>query len=387
VDVRCAQVLIPGILTTLLSFAVFWTDTGSADALGYGIGVIVVNLLSTVVLMGILPVCGEVIWIEIFAFINTAFCCISLFQSAFNIMLENLQCDTLVPGWVILTNAWLRSLLRKSRVEPAVDHVSEARKTLTSASLLFESVAGVVFRQQSAMLAASSGKSLCPRRKGNLQIISDTDPTVQVERLVFFEHLFFTLDPGREGFVDEETVDMFFSYTVLDLDPAERKASFEAHDVNQDKRLNRVEFVSMCVEELWQMPIELIKAAMENLAEARDARAKRNAARWTDVAEQMDLNARYVIPAMYFLALIVTFNLELSDEYGVDGTAEMFSGLGSTSLTTGGIVTTVLYIVVAGLLAWSSSVSTRCQPLPLEHRPRPNSHPGSPTGIDCHTLL
>ena len=58
-------------MITILSFAVFWTDTSSADALGFGVGVIVVNLLANVVLLEMLPVCGELIWIDIFALLNT----------------------------------------------------------------------------------------------------------------------------------------------------------------------------------------------------------------------------------------------------------------------------------------------------------------------------
>lgn len=54
-------VLFPGILITVLSFCVFLTDTHSADALGFGIGVIVVNLLSNFILIGMLPVCGELL--------------------------------------------------------------------------------------------------------------------------------------------------------------------------------------------------------------------------------------------------------------------------------------------------------------------------------------
>jgi hypothetical protein len=49
----------------------------------YGIGVIIVNLLSNMNLMGVVPVCGEVLWVDLFAVNNTLFCCISLLQSAF----------------------------------------------------------------------------------------------------------------------------------------------------------------------------------------------------------------------------------------------------------------------------------------------------------------
>ena len=78
--------LFPGICVTLLSFAVFWSDTASADALGYGVSVVIVNLLANLVLIDLLPACGEVIWIDIFSTTNTVFCVISLVQSAFNIM-------------------------------------------------------------------------------------------------------------------------------------------------------------------------------------------------------------------------------------------------------------------------------------------------------------
>ena len=56
-----------------------------ADALGYGIGVIVVNLLSTSILLDRLPVCGEILWVDLFALLNTVFCCIALMQSSINI--------------------------------------------------------------------------------------------------------------------------------------------------------------------------------------------------------------------------------------------------------------------------------------------------------------
>lgn len=44
--------IVPGIIVTILSFAVFWAPTKKADALGYGISVVVVTVLSNVVLLG-----------------------------------------------------------------------------------------------------------------------------------------------------------------------------------------------------------------------------------------------------------------------------------------------------------------------------------------------
>lgn len=82
-------VILPGILVTFLSFSVFWTPTEVADPLGFGISVIVVALLGNLVLVSMLPVCGEVLWINLFAVLNTIFCCLALFQSAVVILIEN----------------------------------------------------------------------------------------------------------------------------------------------------------------------------------------------------------------------------------------------------------------------------------------------------------
>ena len=113
-------VILPGILITLLSFAVFWTDTASADALGFGIGIIVVNLLLNLILFGVLPLCSEVLWVDIFSTVNTLFCCIALFQSAFNIMLENHSSEHLLPSWIVFLAragwSWIRSARSPTQV-------------------------------------------------------------------------------------------------------------------------------------------------------------------------------------------------------------------------------------------------------------------------------
>ena len=48
-------IIVPTIVITFLSFAVFWADTGSADPLGYGITVLVVVLLMQVSIACPLP--------------------------------------------------------------------------------------------------------------------------------------------------------------------------------------------------------------------------------------------------------------------------------------------------------------------------------------------
>jgi hypothetical protein len=163
--------IIPGILITFLSFSVFFSDTSSSDSLSFGISVIVVNMLGSVVLLGMLPVCGEMIWIDIFTLNNTLFCCVSLSQSALSILLENCEDDTfpLLPEWAIFISRKIlqhaaklskskvdsidQTVRRKLSVQPASNGVLSSggihmSHSVRKRQLVFkESCAGILFRQ------------------------------------------------------------------------------------------------------------------------------------------------------------------------------------------------------------------------------------------------
>jgi len=157
--------IIPGILLTCLSFVVFWTPTESADPLSYGISVVIVNVLSNLVLINILPFCGEMIWIDLFAQINTFFCVLSLFQSAVCITLENNDSDTFMPLWFsyLIGLIYARCCCYAARTMRTLrldalgvgkgsstaddDDDKQGEKLLSSAKMITESVAGVIYRQ------------------------------------------------------------------------------------------------------------------------------------------------------------------------------------------------------------------------------------------------
>jgi len=59
-------IVTPGILLTLLSFCLFAIGNNSGfDKLGYGISVIVVSLLSQVFVVNMVPICGELLWLDL----------------------------------------------------------------------------------------------------------------------------------------------------------------------------------------------------------------------------------------------------------------------------------------------------------------------------------
>ena len=138
----------------------FFSDTSSADALGYGIGVIVVNLLSNFILVGMLPICGELLWVDVYATMNTFFCCASLFESAFSIMLEQLQEDHLLPLWIKVPFEYVHRKIHEVRrgrsgVEPA-----DAQTVLSQAESIDESVAGVIYRRRYSKVESAEVSSV-----------------------------------------------------------------------------------------------------------------------------------------------------------------------------------------------------------------------------------
>ena len=409
--------VVPGLLTTLLSFAVFWADTASADALGYGIGVLVVNLLLIHILIDILPVSGEMLWIDLYSSLNTIFCCFALMQSAFNIMVEQMEDDHLLPLWIYLpmsealkfVSSQCLTMLNRGRATVAAENAlptdmdasgmrrgsvtTEAKYRLGKATMILESVAGVLYRQHVAeekRKSSPGARSSPPRMLSGKAADAGTPAALKAlssqavealpwqerqTKLVFFESLFYKLDEDVSLSVDMEECDLWLSYAALDLDPMSRERLFEKYDFIADGRLNRVEFVTMCNEILSHVPMEQLQLAMDNMTTARKSRARRNRKIWRNTAASCDIWARYFIPVLYFMCLLIVFNLKLTDNYVLDdsnttiqceswirtpgehdnktlksatradGSCEMFSGLPDIELTPRGWAIIILYIV------------------------------------------
>ena len=63
-------VLVPGILFTLLSFASFFMSYQVGERLGFGVTLILAVEVGKVVIAQMVPVCGELLWIEVFNQLN-----------------------------------------------------------------------------------------------------------------------------------------------------------------------------------------------------------------------------------------------------------------------------------------------------------------------------
>jgi hypothetical protein len=72
----------PTILITCISFLVFWLDASNCgERLGVGVTMMLAVQVVKIVNNGLLPVCGETLWIEMLLLVNEAFCVVSLVAS------------------------------------------------------------------------------------------------------------------------------------------------------------------------------------------------------------------------------------------------------------------------------------------------------------------
>ena len=352
-------IIFPGIVITFLSFTVFYAPTSMADPLGFGISVIVVSLLGNLVLISILPICGEMLWINIFSLVNTAFTFIALCQSTVCIMIDANEGEHLFPEWMVqasfLIGACALSATRRTRrlgakvmrrmmMSPAQvgtptvssDDSSTKRGQVQAAldaelvsgeANVTQSIAGVLFREMPAYATGSTSEGAVG--DGSAAPLDDR------QRLRYFEKIFFdldALDSNLDGRIDQTLCKSFFSFVLLDMTDDEVAQIFQAYTFRCPKGgLNRMEFVQVCKDCLWSVPHTALELSLVNLTQVREARKERYAAHWKELSSTVDRWSGRIIPLAYVICLLVIFHIDLTDDYTRPG-VQMFLGLGPVTL-------------------------------------------------------
>ena len=205
-----------------------------------------------------------------------------------------------------------------------------------------ESVAGVLYRQATGRVT-TPGKRI-DHQSSSQAAMGKADPIERARKLTFFEHLFFMLDEDSSLFIDADECSSLLSYTLLDLDPVQRQGLMSQYDsATKDNKLSRVEFCCMCGPALGRAQDQ--RRAVTNAKSARTGQERRNSRYWKDTATHLDSWARIIVPALYFLSLIVIFHLELSDQY-TKAEVETFTGFGGVHLNARGTILIIVYILI-----------------------------------------
>ena len=72
------------------------------ERLGYGITLILASQFSKAIVMELVPVCDEVVWIDLFHLVNELFTFLALFEAVAVLSFHWYQGEHLFPDWVRL---------------------------------------------------------------------------------------------------------------------------------------------------------------------------------------------------------------------------------------------------------------------------------------------
>lgn len=384
-------IIVPTLLLTYLSMGVFFMSHEVGERLSFGITLMLANEVTKITVAGFVPVCGELLWVDLFMLVSSLFCGVSLLETMIVLFLAYHTDRHLLPAWAtgLALQACCHRRSGHGRDEALRDFVDPE----------FESCAGILFRhlnrsslqRQQPCRADGSGCSPRPEVSQNTDAavdLNDLRPEsrerpkyhrqhspflrnnkgelvcdillqdADAARLIFFERLFFLLDTNSRGYIRLEDAARLLSFISLSMDPKQRAEALRRTDRMNDGLLFRTEFMELCMDVLWSTPVEEIEMGAQNFSDAQSRLTKRYAAHWQSASKAVDRYCRFWGPLLYSTALGVLFNLDLTDTYGVDPTAPMFGGSVSASMPALGVAKT-LVVPVLGLLCITSWLAMR----------------------------
>ena len=122
-----------------------------------------------------------------------------------------------------------------------------------------------------------------------------------LQKLLFFEHLFFALDANQSGSVPLSDLSRLLSYLDFTESVAEREryiASGTADD-NDDGVVDRFEFLEVCVDRLWNYDMGTLKQAAANFAVAQQVVASGPSRYWQEAGKAVDNAMAKLMPIVH----------------------------------------------------------------------------------------
>ncbi|CAK9056001.1 unnamed protein product [Durusdinium trenchii] len=325
-------ILFPTILVTVLSFGVFFMSHEVGERLSFGITLLLVVEVMRSTVSTFVPICGELLWIDLFMLVNSVFCCLSLLETMTVLFFAFHTDEHLLPTWLAWLAPWI--FWRGGRRTGPV-----------------ESQAGSIFRRFSKGILKEP-KTPMSKIEENLKEGKLTES--DTAKLIFFENLFYMLDSDSNGLITVEDACCMLSFVNLSMSRQALKGFLE-ENWPEHKRFNCSDFVEICVELMWVMPFHEIKMGAENYMSSYNRFTKLCANYWLSWSKTVDRWSRFWLPMFYFCALGILFNLELTDDYlGGAGSNEMFQGFGNGYMSVAGVFRALVMPIFAGIsvAAW-----------------------------------
>ena len=333
---------------TLLSTLPACMSYEIGERLGFGITMVLVMEVAKQTLATLLPICGELLWVDLFVTSSEFVCLISLLETCVVLALSYYTEEHLVPPWITKSFESIIALIRiPQNAQPT--SMSPESCLILGAAADGESSAGLIYRQRKASRRSSHPDIAEPTKAGD--VLDEED---ELNRLILFEHLFFTIDVKAKGFISHEAAAQFLSYAALHIKPSDRKALIESVDHSGSGVIFRWEFVRLCTQALSSVPMGTLEMAQQNFSSAQEMFRVRNRTKWLALAKKIDASTRYYLPPLYMTWVILLFNIEFSDDYEVNPGAPMFEGFGRVHISAGGVLRSLIVPLLIGFVsaAW-----------------------------------
>lgn len=328
-------ILFPTILITYLSFGVFFMSHEVGERLSFGITLLLVVEVMRTSVATFVPICGELLWIDLFMLVNSFFCCASLLETMTVLFFAFHTDEHLLPDWLAWLAPWLFCSQTDRREVKAV-----------------ESQAGLIYRRISKEVLGKS-KASCSiqqlQEEQGQQQLTESDTA----KLIFFENLFYMLDSDSNGLIAIEDAAVMLSFVSLRTSRLELEKIPVDH-FSEHHRLNCADFVELCVEIMWTMPFEEIRMGAQNYNSSYMRFTKLCANYWLGWSKAVDRWSRFWLPLCFTIALGILFNLELVDDYAGSAEAEMFQGFGPSYMSVAGVFRSLImpFFAVICICAW-----------------------------------
>ena len=359
----------PYVTLTSVSFLVFFMSYEVGERLSFGITLILAIEVSKSVFSGMIPVCGEVLWLELFAMLNLIFCILSLAESCVVLFLSHYKEEHLVPLWMV-EMFWtcvptpVKSMMSRKQIVPvanAIADVGDGADKMTR-------VAKKKLASMKSSIASQMAKSMNFAQKPPPNQQDDS-----LERLSLFERYYTALDSEADGSISLAETYEWLSFTCMHASPSELWAAINKANIDNDESIVLSEFMMVCCDLLWDVPLARLQTLHETQQKVQAQRSSSNHLYWIRMANRVDGWCACIIPPSYFTLLILLVNADLRDAYirpPTDPTKvvstgvvdnEMFSGIHSVGPMSGGrFFVTILIPLIVVLMLIGSCVAGMC---------------------------
>ncbi|CAE7416921.1 nAChRalpha1 [Symbiodinium sp. CCMP2592] len=325
-------IIFPTVLTTYLSFGVFFMSHEVGERLSFGITVLLLVGVIKGTVAKFVPVCGELLWIDLFMLINTTFCCLSLIETMAVLFFAFHMDDHLLPAWLAWLAPWC--LCRPEGNAAAQSNAGRIYRQLN--------------RERSSLLDESA------RKGGRLQMVSQGKLSeTDTAKLIFFENLFHLIDSDSSGLITMEEAACMLSFVNLSLS---RSVLLEILRAAWSPRVlfDCSDFVEICLELLWTTPFEEVKLGAENYSSSKNHHARRSHSYWLEWSKAVDKWSRFWLPLLYTIALGFLLNLDMRDNYDSTTGSVMFQGVGPIHMSLPGVLQALISptIGLVSLFTW-----------------------------------